>query len=390
MGTAWERVVKGRLASHALSRLWSGCKRPDLCLWVVKRSFLGFDQANSRTPKTTTLVPLSWHQLWPKKLGLWNPGDIHPLLEKTLSQHLPRCLYFGSTWASPILDNRSDLMKLTEDWQPGVVPVRISPSSLWPSSYSTITTPSCPALQPSRCGCEDLSVRLGSRISLNRHWVVVEVHWRGAQGWRSGISTVCSLPPISAHHYPSWARRSNLGQDPRSDLRRGDPCCHASQSGRCGDKVLATPAAALVYLYWVWRGLRPHLGPSSAYTPSAGPWWVVSPGVLLKACSRTSSVQPLGRWWDPHSVSGSSRSLRQAGDLSLLPSRCLGLPSWQRQACSASCHPQSHILGILPSWCLHLLPGTPHLPGQASLRTHQHHHAFFLSDIGWWSDSWPR
>ena len=214
MGTAWERVVKGRLASHALSRLWSGCKRPDLCLWVVKRSFLGFDQANSRMPKTTTLVPLSWHQLWPKKLGLWNPGDIHPLLEKTLSQHLPRCLYFGSTWASPILDNRSDLMKLTEDWQPGVVPVRISPSSLWPSSYSTITTPSCPALQPSRCGCEDLSVRLGSRISLNRHRVVVEVHWRGAQGWRSISWVVATFNQVGGSFNLSMAATRDVWMIP--------------------------------------------------------------------------------------------------------------------------------------------------------------------------------
>ena len=34
-------------------------------------------------------------------------------------------------------------------------------------------------------GCGDLSVRLGSRIGPHRHRVVVEVHWRGAQGWRS-------------------------------------------------------------------------------------------------------------------------------------------------------------------------------------------------------------
>ena len=37
----------------------------------------------------------------------------------------------------------------------------------------------------SPCGWGDLSVRLGSRISPHRHRVVVEVHWRGAQGWRS-------------------------------------------------------------------------------------------------------------------------------------------------------------------------------------------------------------
>ena len=39
----------------------------------------------------------------------------------------------------------------------------------------------------SPCGCGDLSVtvRLGSRISPHHHRVVVEVHWRGAQGWRS-------------------------------------------------------------------------------------------------------------------------------------------------------------------------------------------------------------
>ena len=40
-----------------------------------------------------------------------------------------------------------------------------------------------PNLSP--CGCGDLSVRLGSRISPHRNRVVVEVHWRGAQGWRS-------------------------------------------------------------------------------------------------------------------------------------------------------------------------------------------------------------
>ena len=34
------------------------------------------------------------------------------------------------------------------------------------------------------CGCRDLSVRLGSRISPHRHRVVVEVHWP-VQGWRS-------------------------------------------------------------------------------------------------------------------------------------------------------------------------------------------------------------
>ena len=32
--------------------------------------------------------------------------------------------------------------------------------------------------------CHNL-VKLVSRISPHRHWVVVEVHWRGAQGWRS-------------------------------------------------------------------------------------------------------------------------------------------------------------------------------------------------------------
>ena len=37
----------------------------------------------------------------------------------------------------------------------------------------------------SPCGCGDLSVRLGSRISPHRHRVVLEVRWRGAQGWRS-------------------------------------------------------------------------------------------------------------------------------------------------------------------------------------------------------------
>ena len=39
----------------------------------------------------------------------------------------------------------------------------------------------------SPCGWGDLTVRLGSRISphRHRHRVVVEVHWRGAQGWRS-------------------------------------------------------------------------------------------------------------------------------------------------------------------------------------------------------------
>ena len=39
------------------------------------------------------------------------------------------------------------------------------------------------ALSP--CGCGDLSVRLGSRISPQRHRVVVEVNWHGDQGWRS-------------------------------------------------------------------------------------------------------------------------------------------------------------------------------------------------------------
>ena len=37
----------------------------------------------------------------------------------------------------------------------------------------------------SPCGCGNLSVRLGSTISPPRHRVVVDVHWRDAQGWRS-------------------------------------------------------------------------------------------------------------------------------------------------------------------------------------------------------------
>ena len=36
----------------------------------------------------------------------------------------------------------------------------------------------------SPCGCGDLSVQLGSRISPHRNRVVVDVHWRSAQGWR--------------------------------------------------------------------------------------------------------------------------------------------------------------------------------------------------------------
>ena len=40
-------------------------------------------------------------------------------------------------------------------------------------------------MRHSPCGWGDLCVRLGSRISPHHHRVVVEVHWRGAQGWRS-------------------------------------------------------------------------------------------------------------------------------------------------------------------------------------------------------------
>ena len=43
----------------------------------------------------------------------------------------------------------------------------------------------CTYIVLSPCGCGDLSVRLGSRIGPHRHRVVVEVHWCGAQGWRS-------------------------------------------------------------------------------------------------------------------------------------------------------------------------------------------------------------
>ena len=39
-------------------------------------------------------------------------------------------------------------------------------------------------LKISPCGCGDLSGWLGSRIGPHCHRVVVEVHWRGAQGWR--------------------------------------------------------------------------------------------------------------------------------------------------------------------------------------------------------------
>ena len=37
----------------------------------------------------------------------------------------------------------------------------------------------------SPCGCRDLGVRSGSRIGPHHHRVMVEVHWRGVQGWRS-------------------------------------------------------------------------------------------------------------------------------------------------------------------------------------------------------------
>ena len=48
---------------------------------------------------------------------------------------------------------------------------------------ANITTAVSHSVSP--CGCGDLSFRLGSRIAPHRHRVVVEVHWRGAQGWRS-------------------------------------------------------------------------------------------------------------------------------------------------------------------------------------------------------------
>ena len=57
----------------------------------------------------------------------------------------------------------------------------------------------------SPCGCGDLSVRLGSRISPHHHRVVVEVHWRRAQGWRSISWVVATFNHVSGSFNLSMA-----------------------------------------------------------------------------------------------------------------------------------------------------------------------------------------
>ena len=65
-------------------------------------------------------------------------------------------------------------------------------------------------LAVSPCGCRDLSVRLGSRISPQRHRVVVEVHWRGAQGWRSISWVVATFSHVGGSFNLSMAANGDV------------------------------------------------------------------------------------------------------------------------------------------------------------------------------------
>ena len=68
-----------------------------------------------------------------------------------------------------------------------------------------------PLLQPiSPCGCGDLSVRLGSRKSPHRHQVVAEVHWRGAQGWRSVSWVVATFNHVAGSFNMSMAATGDV------------------------------------------------------------------------------------------------------------------------------------------------------------------------------------
>ena len=60
------------------------------------------------------------------------------------------------------------------------------------------------------CGCGDLNVRLESRISPHRHRAVVEVHWRGAQGWRSVSWVVATFNHVGGSFNLSMAATGDV------------------------------------------------------------------------------------------------------------------------------------------------------------------------------------
>ena len=62
----------------------------------------------------------------------------------------------------------------------------------------------------SPCGCGDLSVRMGSRISPHRNRVVVEVHWRCAQGWRSISWVVATFSHVGGSFNLSMAATGDV------------------------------------------------------------------------------------------------------------------------------------------------------------------------------------
>ena len=78
----------------------------------------------------------------------------------------------------------------------------------------------------SPCGCGDLSVRLGSRISPHRHRVVVEVHWRGAQGWRSISWVVATFNHVGGSFNLSMAATGDVWKIPFFEF--GVMCCMLS------------------------------------------------------------------------------------------------------------------------------------------------------------------
>ena len=90
-----------------------------------------------------------------------------------------------------LLDNKSAfILEMAWCWrgsQPSLKPVLIPHNSgvTWPSWHSKSLAIQLYFQQFLQTDNGDLSVRLESRIGPQRHRVVVKVHWRGAQGWRS-------------------------------------------------------------------------------------------------------------------------------------------------------------------------------------------------------------
>ena len=96
-------------------------------------------------------------------------------------------------------------------WNKKEVHQLVTGYNMWPWPLTSLMTLTLDASRSnSPCGCGDLSVRLGSRISPHRHRVVVEVHWRDAQGWRSFSWVVATFNHVGGSFNLSMAATGDV------------------------------------------------------------------------------------------------------------------------------------------------------------------------------------